>query len=68
MGDGHAHMQGLVRRGVVQVVDVNGRGSAVLTMSSLAQLLVLVCGDVHLYSSQGQWERDKNGVLHRYGE
>ena len=54
MEDGSAHMWWLVRRGEVRVVEVSGRSSAVLVMSSLAQLLVLLCGDVRLYFSHGQ--------------
>ena len=68
MEDGSAHVWWLVRRGEVRVVEVSGRSSAVLVMSSLAQLLVLLCGDVHLYPSHGQWERDRNSILHSYGE
>ena len=65
MGDDCAHVWWLVRRGEVWVV---GRSSVVLVMSSLAQLLVLLCGDIHLYISHGQWERDGNSVFHSYGE
>ena len=54
MEDGSAHMWWLVRKGGVRVVEVSGRSSAVLVMSSLAQLLVLLCGDVYLYPSHGQ--------------
>ena len=56
MEDGSAHVWWLVRRGEVRVMEVSGRSSAVLVMSSLAQLLVLLCGDMYLYSSHGQWE------------
>ena len=65
MEDGSAHVWWLVRRGEVRVVEVSGRSSAVLVMSSLAQLLVLLCGDVHLYPRHGQWETI---ILHGYGE
>ena len=54
MEDGSARMYWLVRRGEFQVVEVSGRSSAVLVMSSLAQLWVLLCGDMHLYYSHGQ--------------
>ena len=56
MEDGHAHVWWLVRREELQVVEVSERSSAVQVMSSLAQLLVLVCGEVHFYSSPGQCE------------
>ena len=56
MENGPAHVWWLVRRGGVRVVEVSGRNSAVLVMSSLAQLLVLLCGDVLLYTSHGEWE------------
>ena len=65
MEDDRAHVWWLVRRGEVWVV---GRSSVVLVMSSLAQLLVLLCGDIHFYISHGQWERDGNSVFHSYGE
>ena len=67
MDDGPAHVWWLVRRGEVRVVEVSGRSSAVLVMSSLAQLLVLLCGDVLLYTSHGEWEGDHSSVHHGYG-
>ena len=67
MEDGRAHVWWLVRRGEVRVVEVSGRSSAVLMMSSLAQLLVLLCGDVHLYPSHGQWE-GMASIFHSYKE
>ena len=57
MEDGTAHVWQLVRRGKVWMVTVSGRSSAILVMSFLAQLFVLLCGDVHLIPSFGQWER-----------
>ena len=44
----------LVRRGEVRLVEVNGSSSAVLVMLSLAQMLILLCGYVHLYCSNGK--------------
>ena len=67
MEDGPAHVWWLVRRGEVQVVEVSGRSSAVLVMSSLAQLLVLLCRDVLLYTSHSEWERDRFSVYHGCG-
>ena len=60
--DGRAHVWWLVRREELQV---SVRSSAVLVMSSLGQLLVLVCGEVHSYSSPGQCESNKHSVFHR---
>ena len=54
MEDGCAHMWWLVRRGEVWVAEVSGGSNAVVVMSSLAQLLVLLFGDVRLYFSHGQ--------------
>ena len=62
MEDGSAHVWWLVRREEVRVVEVSGRSSAVLVVSSLIQLLVLLCGDVHLHPSYGQWEGGRNTV------
>ena len=67
MEDGPAHVWWLVRRGEVRVVEVSGRSSAVLVMSSLAQLLVLLCRDVLLYTSHSEWERDRFRVYHGRG-
>ena len=68
MEDGPAHVWWLVRRGEVWVVEVSGRSSAVLVMSSLTQLLVLLCGDVYLYPSHGQWVGEMNSILCTYRE
>ena len=67
MEDGPAHVWWLVRRGEVWVVEVSGSNSAVLVMSSLAQLLVLLCRDVLLYTSHSEWERDRFSVYHSCG-
>ena len=56
MENGSQHVLWLARRGEVRVVEVSGRKNKVLMMS-LTQLLVLLCGDVDLYPSRGQWER-----------
>ena len=58
MEDGSAHVWWLVRRGEARMAAMGGSSSAVLMMSSLAQMLILLCGDVHLYPSYGQWERE----------
>ena len=58
MEDGSAHVWWLVRRGEARVAAMGGSSSAVLMMSSLAQMLILLRGDVHLYPSYGQWERE----------
>ena len=62
MEDGSAHVWWLVRRGEARVAAMGGSSSAVLMMSSLAQMLILLCGDVHLYPSYGQWERECAGT------
>ena len=67
MEDGPAHVWWLVRRGEVWVVEVSGSNSAVLVMSSLAQLLVLLCRDVLLYISHSEWEGDRFSVYHGCG-
>ena len=59
MEDGSAHVWWLVRRGEARVAAMGGSSSAVLMMSSLAQILILLCGDVHLYPSHGQRERER---------
>ena len=54
MEDGSAHVWWLVRRGESRVATMGGSSSAVLMMSSLAQLLVLLWRDACLYPSHGQ--------------
>ena len=58
MEDGSAHVWWLVRRGEARMAAMGGSSSAVLMTSCLAQMLILLCGDVHFYPSYGQWERE----------
>ena len=58
----------VVKRGEIRVVEVSAWSIVVLVMSSLAQLLVLLCGDVYLYPSHGKLEGYKISVYRRYGE
>ena len=55
ISDSSAHVWRLVKGGEFWVT---GRRSTVLVMSSLIQLLLILCGNIHLYPSNGQWEGD----------
>lgn len=59
---GSADVWWLVRRVLVWVMEVMGRNSAVMIMSSLTQVLVLLRGDVHCYFGHGEWDINKTTV------
>ena len=64
ISDSSAHVWRLVKGGEFWVT---GR-STVLVLSSLIQLLLILCGNIHLYPSNSQREGDGTRAHHSYGE
>lgn len=64
MDDVSGHMWLFARKEKAWVMAVSGSSRAMLAMSFWAQIFVLLCGDMHLTFSLGQWERSIISIYH----